>query len=59
MKTYTTRTYKGYKYQIMRHEWGNVYNLYNEQGEVESEFLDLDELKEAVNNRIKYGYWNY
>lgn len=53
------RTYKGYKYQIMRREWGNVYNLYNEQGEIESEFLTLTELKEAVDNRIKYGYWNY
>lgn len=59
MKTYTIRTYKGYKYQIMRHEWGNVYNLYNEQSEIESEFLTLAELKEAIDNRIKYGYWNY
>ena len=59
MTIYTIRTYKGYKYEIMHHEWGNVYNLCNEQGEIESEFLTLAELKEAVDNRVKYGYWCY
>ena len=53
------RSYKGYDYYSKQNGFGRVYYLLNEKDEIESEFLDLDELKEAVDNRIEYGYWNY
>jgi hypothetical protein len=50
------RDYKGYKYKKIDYDF---YQLYNEKGEEEVQCINLKELKEIVDNRLKYGYWVY
>lgn len=51
--------YKGFKYKIVKINGFNFYHLYNEKNEFEAEFISLNEVKEAINNKLKYGYWAY
>ena len=50
------RQYRGFKYRKNQYDF---YELYNEHGEQEAEFISLNELKEAVDNRLNLGYWAY
>lgn len=50
------RNYKGYNYKKNEYDF---YQLYNEKGEEECECINLKELKQIVDDRIKYGYWAY
>lgn len=53
------RQYKGFKYKIEKINGINFYNLYNEYNEIEAQFISLNEVKSAIDNKLKYGYWAY